>query len=118
MSIPLYEPFRARAGVEYVVAIDNVHYYAKSYDFLDHDVSRGEITALGGGTLHGPAGAMPSDTSCGTTTYHVDGAWGWARREEGGARSVTMARVLRWCWWCCSGVQARARRDPVRRVAG
>lgn len=62
VRVALATPLRIEPDRVYIVAIDNVTYYAATPEFfLMQPAVRGDLTALRHGSVAGPAGQMPKD---------------------------------------------------------
>lgn len=60
VSIPFARPFTAMPNRTYVVAVDGVLKYAITRDYFRNSVTKGPLTMLAGGALHGyQSGALP-----------------------------------------------------------
>jgi hypothetical protein len=74
VSIPLQVPFYTSPDTEYVVALDGVVYYTKSWLTLKESYKVGDLKVMGEGGVYGQTpGEMPAEVWLGSSHYWVDG---------------------------------------------
>lgn len=102
VSLPLRSPLRISPDVEYVVALDSVLRYSKSFQHLveGRESERGTIFTVPGGAVFGvQLGTIPRQTHRFGDNYWVDGEWHDVPRIRYVTLSLSLSHIRSLCMY-------------------